>query len=158
MADQLLANVVDMDCIRSTNPLAFGLTSAFATGPAAILRRILWRWCQLLGFVTYAPDLGLPTPLLDIDGATFSRADLAGLRGQLAKQARAEDFVTDASISVSLSDAGALRIVAVISMTDGGNYPLEVQAIDAINQLSGFKLTRAQIEANVNALRASFGA
>lgn len=158
MADQLLSSVVDMNCIVSTNPLAFGLTSAFVQGPRAILQRILWRWCQLVGFAQYAPDLGVPVPLLDIDGATFSRADLAGLRSTLTKQARAEDFVTDASVSVSLTDAGALTVRAVITLTDEGAYPLEVLAIDAINQLSGFALTPAQIAANVAGYRAVFGA
>ena len=157
MTDQLLANVVDMDCVRSTNPLAFGLTSAFVTGARAILQRILARWCQLLGFVPHAPDLGLTTPLLDIAGATFSRADLAGLRGQLTKQARAEDFVTDAAVALSLTDAGLLSVVAIITLMDGGNYPLEVQAIDAINQLGQIKATQAQIDANVAFLRAHIG-
>ncbi len=158
MADQRLADVLDMDCVVSENPLVFGLTSAFVRGPRAILQRILWRWCQLVGFAQYAPDLGVPVPLLDIDGATFSRADLAGLRATLTKQARDEDFVTDASVAVSLSDAGALTVRAAITMTDAGVYPLEVLAIDAINQLSGFALTPQQIAANVAAYRAIFGA
>ncbi len=158
MADQLLSSVVDMDCIRSTNPLAFGLTSAFVTGARAILQRILWRWCQLLGFAQYAPDLGVPTPLLDIDGATFSRADLVGLRATLTKQARAEDFVTDAVVSVALSAAGTLTVLGRITLTDGGTYPLEVQAGAVINQLSGTQLTQAQLDANIAAISVIIGA
>lgn len=157
MADQLLAAVVDMDCVKTTNPLAFGLTSAFVTGPRAILQRILWRWCQPLGFVPYDEGLGIPTPLLDIDGATFSRTDLAGLRAQLTKQAKEEAFVTNAVVSVRLSDAGDLTVSAAITLTDGGTYPLEVQAIDAINQLGQIKATQAQIDANVAFLRAHIG-
>lgn len=158
MADNRLQDVLDMDCIVSTNPLTFDLTAAFVGGARAILQRIVWRWCQLLGFVTYAPELGIPTPLLDIDGATFSRQDLAGLRAQLTKQAKAEDFVTQAVVLVSVDAAGLLTVNAVITLTDAGNYSLEVQALGAINQLSGFKLTPQQLAANVAALKAVFGA
>lgn len=158
MADALLADVFDSDCVVSTNPLVFDDTCAFVKGPAAILRRILWRWCQSLGFVSYAPDLGLATPLLDIDGATFSREDLSGLKGQLTKQAMAEDFVTDAVVILTLTDAGLFTVSAVITMTDGGRYPLEVEAIGAINQLGNLNLTGAQLEAIAAALRAVIGA
>lgn len=158
MADNLLKDVLDMDTIVSTDPLTFDLTCAFVTGARAILQRILWRWCQLLGFVSYAPDLGIPTPLLDIEGATFSRQDLAGLRAQLTKQAKAEDFVTQAAVLVSVDEQGLLTVTAIITMTDGGNYPLEVQALGAVNQLSGFKLTPQQLAANVAALKAVIGA
>lgn len=158
MADAQLADVLDMNCIVSTNPLTFDLTAAFVSGARAILQRIVWRWCQLLGFVTYAPELGIPTPLLDIDGATFSRQDLAGLRAQLTKQAKAEDFVTQAAVLVAVDDAGLLTITAVITLTDGGNYPLEVTAIGAINQLGGTNFTSAQLAAQASAIKLSFGA
>ncbi len=157
MADERLEDVLDMDSIVSTNPLTFDLTAAFVGGARAILQRIVWRWNQLLGFVTYAPDLGIPTPLIDIDGATFSRQDLAGLRAQLTKQAKAEDFVTQASVTVTLDAAGLLTVRAIITMTDAGNYPLEVKALGAINQLNGFRLTPEQLAANVAALKVDFG-
>lgn len=158
MADNLLKDVLDMDIIVSTNPLEFDLTAAFVTGPRAILQRILRRWCQLLGFVSYAPDLGIPTPLLDIEGATFSRQDLAGLRAQLTKQAKAEDFVTQAVVTVAVDDAGLLSVSGVITMTDGGNYPLEVEAIGALNPLGNLNFTPAQLAGIVAALRARIGA
>lgn len=158
MADERLENVVDMDCIVSTNPLTFDLTSAFVQGPRAILHRIVARWNQLLGFVSYAPDMGIPTPLIDIDGATFSRADLAGLRAQLTKQAKEEDFVTQAAVVTTLSEQGLLTVNAVITMTDGGNYPLEVQAVGAVNQLGGTRLSAEQIADAVAFFRVTFGA
>lgn len=158
MADALLADVFDTDCVVSTNPLVFDDTCAFVKGARAILQRILWRWCQLLGFVSYAPDLGIATPLLDIDGATFSREDLSGLKGQLTKQAMAEDFVTDAVVILTLSDAGRLSVSAIITLTDGGQYPLEVEAIGAINPLGNLNFTGAQLDAIAAALRARIGA
>lgn len=159
MADALLSAVCDMDSIVSQNPLTFGLTSAFVTGPRAILQRIVsMRWCQLLGYITYDETMGITTPLLDLDGSTWTRQDLQGLQGQLIKQAKEEDFVTGCSVALTLTDSGAFHVRAVVSMTDGGDYPLEVGLAGAINQLGGTNLSDAQIAANVAALAVVFGA
>jgi hypothetical protein len=127
----LLADVRDMDCLLSLNPLRLGLGASVVIGADAILRRVLYRWCSLLGTVRHAPDLGLSIPLLDIGGATFSPADLAGLRSQLEKQARDEDFVTAATVDARLDPDGALFVAGAIRLTDGRTYPLALSTADA---------------------------
>ena len=158
MTDKLLADVCDMDTVVSTTPLAFGLTSAFVKGPRAILQRILsMRWCQLLGYITYDETMGITTPIQDLDGTTWAREDLQGLRGALIKQAMEEDFVTGCTVALTLTDSGLFTIRAVVSMTDGGDYSLEVGPAGAVNQLGGTNYTDADIASQVAALAVVFG-
>lgn len=124
-----IAEVRDIDCLKSLNPIRFDMgASSFVTGTDALLRRILYRWCALLGSVRHARDLGVPRPLLDLPGATFSPADLAGLRASLEKQARDEAFVSGASVTVTLADSGNLNVAAKIRFEDGRVEPLELLA------------------------------
>jgi hypothetical protein len=122
-----LAEVRDIDCVVSQAPLRFDLTAREVTGAAAVLRRILYRWCSRKGSVRHAPGLGLVTPLLDLDGATLSPPQLDGLRAALIREALDEDFVERADVTLSLL-AGALLVSAAIALVDGRTYPLEVLA------------------------------
>jgi hypothetical protein len=126
----LIANVRERDCLVSLNPLKFGRTrQVYVTGRRAILQRILYRWCTYRGSRRHAPDLGILTPLIDIGGYTFAPADLVGLRSQLEKQARAENFVSGASVPLSFSEAGVLLVQGSIDLIDDTgkvNLPLEM--------------------------------
>lgn len=115
----LIANVRERDCLVSLNPLRFGRTrGVFVTGRRAILQRILYRWCSYRGSRRHAPNLGILTPLLDLPGTTFTPTDLMGLQAQLEREARAEDFVASASVPLTLSDAGLLRVPGAITLID----------------------------------------
>ena len=115
----LIADVRERDCLVSLNPLRFGRTRAvFVQGRRAILQRVLYRWCTYLGSRRHDPTLGTLLPLQDLGGYTFSPQDLAGLRQQLERQARAENFVSAASVPLTLSGAGVLLVTGSIDLTD----------------------------------------
>jgi hypothetical protein len=122
-----LAEVRDVDCIASSSPLVFDLSAKEVTGAAAVLRRILYRWCSRRGAIRHAAGIGLETPLTDLDAATLSDDDLAGLRTALEREAKDEDFVVDAAVTLALL-AGRLFVASKITLTDGQTYPLEVLA------------------------------
>lgn len=126
-----LADVKDMDCLISFNPLAFDLGSAYVTGADAILRRVLYRWCTLLGTMLHAPGLGMSRPLLDADGATFSPADLQGLRASLEAQAKDTPFVAECSAPVKLDANGSFTVRGKVVLTDNRAYALELSVTDA---------------------------
>jgi hypothetical protein len=123
-----LAAVRDPDCIASFVPLRFDYSNRTVTGPDAVLRRVLYRWCSLRGTVRHAEDLGLITPLFDIEGATFSLAGLDGLKAALVREALAVDFVIGAGVTLTLTGSGKLVVSAAITLVDGRTYPLEVVA------------------------------
>lgn len=150
-----IADVYDMDCIVSFVPLKLGLTAAFTRGASAIMRRILRRWCILVGSDPDSPDLGVPVPILDMDGVTLSRDDLQAFRASLEKQARDESFVSTARVSATLSDSGLLSISAIVTLEDGLTYSLEVGAAGAINELGGFKFSQSSIDATIAFLKAN---
>lgn len=125
-----LSDVRDLDCVVSYSPLVFDMTAREVTGPAAVLRRILYRWCSLRGAVRHALGLGLDTPLTDLEAATLSDEDLDAYRAALEREAMDEDFVLDAAVPLSLV-AGRLLVIGQITLVDGRTYPLEVLASGA---------------------------
>ncbi len=140
-----VAYVLDMEHIASFNPLVFDLTSTFVAGVQAVMRRVLYRWCTLQGSVPDDPEYGVPIPLLDAAGVTLSPADLRGFRATLEKQARAEDFVTGAQVSATLTEAGLLTVRGAITLTDGLTYSLEVGPAGAINELGGLNASAEEL-------------
>ena len=126
-----LALVRDLDCIASFAPLAFDLSAREVTGAAAVLRRVLTRWCTRKGALRHAPGVGIDTPLLDLDGCTFDAVELDGLRAALEREAEDEDFVAAARVPLSIRIDGALVVPGAITLVDGRTYPLEVLASSA---------------------------
>lgn len=123
----LIADVVDQNMLVSEAPLAFDLGSTLVRGPRAILLRVLYLWCTLLGTLRHAPGLGLLTPLLDLDGSTFSPQQLQGLQSALEAQALEVDFVAGCAVSFApLGASGTLIVSALIALTDNKAYALEV--------------------------------
>lgn len=128
-----LDQVRDIDCVASLAPLRFDLPSPHreAVGASAILRRVLGRWCTRAGSVRTDPTIGITTPLTELEGARFEDRDLLRLQIELAAQARAEDFVLSARVTVSVV-GGSLRVVGRITLVDGRTYALELaSAADA---------------------------
>jgi len=122
----LLQDVVDIDNVASFNPLVFDYGTTLVRGADAILRRVLYLWNTLLGTLRHAPGLGMTTPLLDIEGATFSPQDLSGLRATMIAQAKEVAFVDDGKVSVVLLAGGSLMISSSITLTDNKAYALEL--------------------------------
>lgn len=133
----ILADVRDVDCIVSFTPLAFDLTTREVRGAAAVLRRVLYRWCTRKRALRYDAGVGLVRPLLDLDGASFDQAGLDGLRAALEREAADEDFVASARVPVRLVGSGALLVPGEIALVDGHTYPLEVFASQAQVALRG---------------------
>jgi hypothetical protein len=129
-----LADVCDPDCIVSLRPLRFDLPVPHreARGVAAILRRVLYRWCRPRGSVRGDATIGVETPLLDLEGTRLEVRQLQLLRARLLGQARDVDFVDGVSVAVDDLGGGALSIRGAIQLVDGRTYPLEVaRAADA---------------------------
>jgi len=129
-----LAQVRDLDCIATFSPLTFDEGSAEVSGAAAILRRILYRWCTPAGFLSWAEGLGLKRPILDLDASTWTPQQLRGYEAALEREAKDEDYVLTAKVRVTLA-AGVLTIRATIKLVDGITYPLEVTVDQAATAL-----------------------
>ena len=114
-----LDQVVDLDCIASTDPLVLDLpsTERYVTGRQAIAYRVVYAWAAVLH-------------LLELEGS-FSRAELAKLRSNLARLAEDEDFVSSASVTVTLGDDGALDIACTLTFDDSTTAALEVTTGEA---------------------------
>lgn len=125
-----LADVRDIDCVASLAPLMFDLSAREVTGVAAVLRRILYRWCSRRGAIRHAPGIGMETPLTDLEAAALSDQDLEGYRAALEREAMEEDFVSDAQVALTLV-GGRLFVSGRITLVDGRTYPLEVLASEA---------------------------
>jgi hypothetical protein len=123
-----LAEVEDIDLIKSFSPLAFDLSARRVKGPAAILRRILYRWCIPAGFLDFDRSVGLVVPLLDLEGYTFSTNDLAAKALAFQREAEGVDYVLNAPVEVTLTSAGRMDVSARVTLIDGKTYPLEVLA------------------------------
>lgn len=126
-----LANVRDLDCVKSFSPLVLGLSSREVTGAAAVLRRILYRWCLRRGSLFYATDIGVVRPLLELEGVTFDADDVEAYAASLRREASEEDFVLNAAVTCSLSGAGIAGVAGAILLVDGKTYPLEVDVSGA---------------------------
>lgn len=122
-----LADVEDLDLVTAWSPLAFDLTARRVRGPAAILRRILYRWCIPAGFLDFDRSVGLVVPLLDLEGYTFTPGDLAAKALAFQREAEEVDYVLRAPVTVTLTN-GRLDITARVTLVDGKTYPLEVLA------------------------------
>lgn len=127
----LLQDVVDTDCVVSFAPLAFDMTPNLVRGPDAILRRVLYLWCTMLGTLLHAPGLGMTTPILDLDGSTFSPFELQGLRATLIAQAKEVAFVDECSVTLTFLPSGMLIVAALITLSDNKTYALELSITDA---------------------------
>jgi hypothetical protein len=123
-----LADVEDIDLIKSFSPLAFDLSARRVKGSAAILRRILYRWCIPAGFLDFDRSVGLAVPLLDLEGYTFSTNDLAAKALAFQREAEGVDYVLNAPVEVTLTSAGRMDVSARVTLVDGKTYPLEVLA------------------------------
>jgi hypothetical protein len=129
-----LEDVRDKDCIESFDPVTFDDSARIVTGAAAILRRILYRWCIPAGFLDYDRGLGVIVPLTELEGYTLSPQDLAGYIVALEREAAAVDFVRRVNVTGNLA-GGSLRIRARVVLVDGLTYPLEVNAAGAATAL-----------------------
>ncbi len=127
----LLQDVVDVDDVASFAPLTFDMGFNLVRGADAILRRVLYLWCTLLGTLLHAPGLGMTTPLLDLDGSTFSPFQLQGLRTTLAAQAKEVAFVDECSVTLTFLPSGMLIVSALITLSDNKAYALELSITDA---------------------------
>lgn len=124
MTALLLAQVTDTDCLRSRAPLVLGrMPGRYVSGPAAILRRVLYAWLLPTGVLIYSVDFG--EGLILYEGMTLGPSQILGLRRRLEVAAEAEDFVAAASVDVQLV-GGALQVAADVTLVDGRVYPLEV--------------------------------
>lgn len=124
-----LADVRDLDSVKSFSPLVLGMSAREVRGPAAVLRRILYRWCTRKGALRYAPSVGLDVPILDLDAATWSTDELDGYATALVREAKDEDFVSsDTSVTLRLGEGGVLIMRGAIKLVDGKTYALEVAA------------------------------
>jgi hypothetical protein len=123
-----LAQVVDLDCVARWAPLALDLPAPnrYATGAAAILRRILYSW-----------ERDASTPPSRLEGIRPDAAWLLRYRSELEGLARApggspRDFVRGASCPIYVSrDRSRMEIRAAIVLIDGLTYPLEVATSEA---------------------------
>lgn len=131
-----LDQVRDVDCVLSFQPLRLGLSARTVDSAAAVLRRILYRWCTPRGFLPWDLGVGLATPVQGLVGAVLSPVDVLGLRQALRREAMAENFVYDADVSVTLATGGGLTIRAAVTLVDGIAYPLEVDITGAAAALS----------------------
>jgi hypothetical protein len=123
-----LADVRDLDSVKSFSPLVLGMSAREVSGAAAVLRRILYRWCSRKGSLRHAPSVGLDAPLTDLDAATWSTDERDGYGEALVREAKDEDFVDDATVTLRLDDAGTLTVRGSIRLIDGKTYALEVDA------------------------------
>lgn len=136
-----LAQVTDTDCLRSGRPLVLGrMPGKYVTGPAAILRRLLYRWLLPKGVLSQYIDPARVTfgeSLSLIEGVTLGDRQLLALRRRLEVSAGEEDFVVSAAVPLTF-ELGLLTVPGTIVLADGGTYPLEVSvsqagaALDAI--------------------------
>lgn len=135
-----LADVRDLDCVVSFDPLVFDLTANEVTGAAAILRRILYRWITKRGTLPFDASVGIFTPITSLEATTWGPTDLAGYGASLEREAKEVDFVNDAVVAVSPTAGGKLSISGAITLVDGMTYPLEVTsdgAAFALNSIGG---------------------
>lgn len=130
-----LADVRDPDCVARWSPLRFDMGSSEVSGAAAVLRRILYRWCSPDGSIRHAPDLGLARPINRLAGSTFSTAQLEELAEALRREAVDEDFVDDCDVTITEESGGRLRISASLLLVDGKTYLLAVSAAGADSAL-----------------------
>ena len=56
-----LDQVRDLDCVASFRPLTFDLSTRIVTGPAAVLRRVLYRITSRRGSIKHATGKGNAT-------------------------------------------------------------------------------------------------
>jgi hypothetical protein len=132
-----LADIRDPDCIASLSPLTFDITGAYVTGASAIVRRVLYRIVSPRGSLVYARGSGID--LRDLENASLSPAQIEGWRSALVREARAVDYVLDATAGLALVERTWIVVVAVV-LVDGRTYPLEVGIADAgaaLNSLGG---------------------
>lgn len=123
-----LNDVRDLDSVKSFSPLVLGMSAREVTGAAAVLRRILYRWCSAKGSIRHAPSVGVDVPLTDLDATTWSTDELDGYSAALVREAKDEDFVDDATAPLALDEFGTLTVRGLITLVDGKEYLLEVAA------------------------------
>lgn len=123
-----LADVRDLDCVKSFSPLVLDMSAREVTGADAVLRRILYRWCSAKGSIRHAPGVGLDVPLTDLDAATWSTTELDGYNAALVREAMDEDFVNTAVVTLALDAFGVFTVRGSITLVDGKTYQLEVAA------------------------------
>ncbi len=123
-----LDEVCDDDCVVSFNPLRFDMPVPHreAVGAAAILRRVLYRWCTLLGSIRADRSIGVTTPLPDLEGARPDDLQILILQGELEAQARAEDYVLGALADLTWDGVSKFTAKGRIQLVDGRTYALEL--------------------------------
>lgn len=136
-----LDQVRDLDCVLTTSPLALGLSSRTVTGAAAVLRRILYRWCTPRGALSWALGVGVAQPVHALRGVVLSDRDRLGLSQALRREAVDEDYVSSCSVTATQSATGALSIRASVTLVDGITYPLEVTVSEAAAALAAIGAT-----------------
>jgi hypothetical protein len=116
-----LGQVTDLDCVVSMAPLVLDMPSPvrYARGAQAILRRVVYFWCDPRRMTTALPDL---------KGARVDGAWLIRFRADL-ERARELDFVAGVSAPLAF-DGQTLTILGRVQLVDGLSYPLEVSTLD----------------------------
>jgi hypothetical protein len=116
-----LAQVCDLDCIASFAPLVLDQPCPvrYARGPAAILRRVIYWWCDPVQMAVALPDLKAAR----VDGPYLIR-----LRADLERAADL-DYVAGLSAPL-LFDGTTLQIFGRVQLIDGQTYALEVSMLD----------------------------
>lgn len=123
-----LAEVRDLDCVASFRPLVFDLSTRIVTGPAAVLRRVLYRITSPRGSIKHAPGKGVN--ILALEGATLDATDALGWRLAIEREAGDEDFVRYARCA-PIPLVAPVPIVLSLTLVDGITYPLEVSVSEA---------------------------
>ncbi len=120
-----LAQLRDLDALKSSRPLHLGLTGRFVSGAPAALRRVLYQWHRL--------------GLLELEGVTLDPVGRTARARQLERVAEdVQPWVTSCSVKLTQDVAsGALTIASGVRLVDGRTHPLEVVA-----SLARVELTR----------------
>ncbi len=116
-----LAEICDLDCVLSWNPLVLGTpeTERYARGGDAIVRRVLGSWARNGG-------------LFELSGRSFEDDQLDVVRARLARLAEDESYVDAATVTLELDElTNRLTITAEIRLIDGRTYALEVTTAEA---------------------------
>ncbi|HMV65511.1 MAG TPA: hypothetical protein PKA64_01580 [Myxococcota bacterium] len=123
-----LDQVRDLDCVASFRPLTFDLSTRIVTGPAAVLRRVLYRITSRRGSIKHAPGKGID--VRELEGATLDATDALGWRLAIEREASDEDFVLYARCE-PIQLVAPVPIVLSLTLVDGITYPLEVSVSEA---------------------------
>src|ERR1700733_3883368 len=102
-----LASKVATDCVLSLAPLRLGRQPGkYVSGALAVLQGILYAWALPPGCLVYDGTFGCG--LLGYSGRALSPPQILGLQGLRLRATRAEDYVSSATVSVTLTSSGVL--------------------------------------------------